>query len=415
MNNRGINYSIAEILSLSTVHWRKLIVFVLAGILLFCGYGLFSMKADKAAETPAAGSENSIEKKDTETFDLYQKNKDSAASALKREWAEIYEDHSNNPIYSVNPYECEYQQIVLRFDDASHDDNVINWVMKADNKSIFGDTEEKLVKYKSSLIITPIRSSDYVEAKDTTIQLIKVDGFETENAADYLKGFFIKQAKADNLEIKGISESRVIGYNPNVASYQRNGRDALASVYAALDRANNVSAFLSKPVNTEANKTSKIKDLIKYAMAGLVMGLLIGIAVTVIPVIRRNCIISRRQIEENFEIDMLADYSRNDEQSLDVLNANLDLMTKEENRIMVIGLPSEKQEMNPADDWNKRSKRTYEKGYDLSNDPETIDTLQRDDGIVLCIRFGVSKPDDIQRIVLRARVLKKPVLGYVLI
>lgn len=415
MNNRGINYSIAEILSLSTMHWKKLVVFVLAGILLFCGYGLFSMRADQQVEAPAAGSENSIEKKDTETFDSYQRNKESAASALKREWADIYEDHSNNPIYSVNPYECEYQQIVLRFDDASHDDNVVNWVMKADNKSIFGDAEEKLAKYKSSLIITPIRSSDYVEAKDTTVQLIKVEGFDTENAADYLREYFVKQAKADNLEIKGISVSRAAGYNANVASYQRNGRDALASVYAALDRANNVGAFLSKPVTAETNKTSKIKDLVKYAMAGLIIGLLIGIAAVVIPVIRKNCIISRRQIEENFEIDMLADCSKNDEQSLDVLNANLDLMTKEENRIMVIGLPAEKPEMNPADNWNKRSKRTYDKGYDLSNDPETIDALQRNDGIVLCIRFGVSKPDDIQRNVLRARVLKKPVLGYVLI
>lgn len=413
--NAETDYSITELLLITRSWWKKLIVFALLGALLFAGYGIISAKDASDEMKTTSGGTNTDFQKDQESYDLYQKNKDSAPSSLKSEWADLYEDHSNNPIYSVNPYQCEYEQIVLRFEDASHDDNVMNWIMSADDKQLFGEAEKQLAPFKSSLIITPIRNSDYVEVKDTTVQIIRVEGFDVEKAADYLKGFFLDQSKKEDLAIKGLSVSKAEGYNANVANYQKNSREALTSVYNALDKANNVGAFISKPVTDETEKTSGIKDLVKYVLAGLVLGILIGVAVMAFSIVKRNCIISRRQIEERFDIEMLADYSSGEKLALDVLNANLDLMTKEGNQIMVISLPVDNCELNPVDYWNKQGDRHFTRGYDLSNDPETIDALQDKDGIVLCVRLGLSKPEDIQRTVLRAQVLKKPVLGYVLV
>ena len=52
-------------------------------------------------------------------------------------------------------------------------------------------------------------------------------------------------------------------------------------------------------------------------------------------------------------------------------------------------------------------------GCDIFENSETIESLNKASGIVIGIREDVSRLSDVQRLMLRAAKLDKPVLGYV--
>ena len=398
--------SIVEILKLIKRRWKFVGIIALIFIILCGGYKAFSGSEGEAVQP------NAYYDIDKAYYDYYADTLQDINTSLKADWQRICEERLNSPIYSVDPYQCDYEQIVIRFKDeiGSHDKTVQNWILKADNSKLFGEKEKDYSDYKSDLILV----GDAKLSSETDVQLISVEGFDTKEAADYLIKHFAACAKEDNLDIAGISRATAKGYNRNLDNYLQDTRNRYNVVYTSFMNSKALYSYITEPQQPQIQQ-SKSKDVIKFALVGLILGLIVSIAWIFFDVIRKREIISVSQIENAFDLELLSDCSSGSDSALDVLNANLDVMTGEHNKIAIIADKSIKEIDDIVSKWTQESDRSFELCKDIFDNPATIEALNSTEGIVVGVRLGKSKLEQIQRIVLRAEKLGQRVLGFVLL
>lgn len=407
------NITILELMLVIKRKWKTVCVFMLAFMLLCGGYKLLSDLSDQKQIQPDANYEEEMK-----TYGEFQSSREEIPGTLQSEWERIYHDRTDNPIFSLNPYQCEYEQIVLRFDNkgSNYDWTVKNWISKADNHELFGEQEETLSSYKYALVSIGRTLSEQTSfSNETAVQVLSIDGFDAKIAADYLMKHFKKCAADDNLNIEGISRARIQGYNENVGTYQDKSRARMTSIYLSIEDTNNIDRYVAAPVTPQDTGVSSIRHAVKYGIIGLVLGFIIGAAIVSFGTVRRREILSTRQIEDTFHLSLLSDCSSGDELCIDVLNANLDLMTDKKGSFMVVA----DQSINGIEDipskWAKESGNSFIVATDSFDNPETIEALKTTDGIILGIRIGKSRIDQVQKVLQRVQTLKQRVLGYVLL
>lgn len=409
--NAEYEISISDVIALLKRRWKIICILMLAFVVLCGGYKAFS---DRGAGQE--GQSYADFEKDQAYFDYSQEIQQDFPDSLKADWERTSYDKINNPIFSVDPYRCEYEQIVIRFNGESENNDwtVNNWIFKADNQKLFGNNESTLADYKSSLIVIG-QNEYYTKATETAVQIIKVEGFDTKQAADYLTNHFKHCSAEDNVIIEGLSESNCFGYNFNVDNYQQRNTTKYNSLYANFANSKSMNSYITAPENPNNEKNNRIKDIIKFCLIGLILGLIIGIIYILFEVIHKREIISAKQIENTFDLELLSDFSSGRETALDVLNANLDVMTGEESRIAVIANDLADDINDITSSWTEKSDRPFVLCTDIFDNPGMIEALRNTDGIIIGVKLGKSKLEQIQRVVLRANKLNMKVLGFVLL
>ena len=399
--------SVSEIIKLIKYKWKFIGIIALVFILLCGGY-----KAISGTEGDAEPQIDPNYDRDKAYYDYFVETQSDMNAAIKLDWENMNKERINSPVFSVDPYQCEYEQIVVRFSDGigGHDKTVQNWVFKADNSKLFGEKEKEFSNYKTDLILVGLSQL----SSETEVQLIAVKDFDTKKAADYLVKHFNACADEEKIELAGISTATAKGYNKNLDSFLLNFRNSYNSAYTSFVNSKALNTYITEPSQLQADQ-NKSNDLIKYALVGLILGLFVGIVIVAFNAIRKREIISTNQIEGAFGIELLSDCSQDCEAALDVLNANLDVMTGENNKIAIILDKSIKDIEDIVSKWTKKSDRTFISCTDIFENPTMIEDLNTVDGVVIGVRIGKSKLEQIQRVLLRADKLKKEVLGYVIV
>ena len=411
-----IDISIREILIILRQYWKVLFIIAIVFALFCGGYGLKKARAELKAAEPITKEQQIKYEKDLKDYEVFQEAQEKQPKLIASRWSDLYEEQMEDPIYSINPYCCDYDQIVVVFENnGNHNDIIKNWITEADNVKLFGEHAEGLEKYKNTLICTGNNDGDtQTDAIDTIVQLIGVEGFDTTAAASYLAGFIKQKSISEGLDIAIISKAHYSGYNKYVQNYQRTGRDEIVSIYNAMNSISNIKNVLNEPAQPQADTPSGLKKIFKYAVAGLILGLILGAGLVLAMALRKGSVISRRQLEDFFDLPLLSDFSRRSESALEVLNANLDLMSGEKSRIMLIG-DSEEETAAVASEFNVVGGREFMAGCNIIDDANSLEKLQDVNGIALCVHLGNSSLNNIQKVLLRAEKLGKPVLGYVLL
>lgn len=409
--NADYEISISEVITLLKRRWKIICILMLVFVVLCGGY-----KAISSRGAEQAGQSYEEFEKDKAFYDYSIEIQQDFPDSLKADWERTSYDKVNNPIFSVDPYKCEYDQIVIRFngEDSNYGWTVSNWIFSADNKKLFGNNGDSLADYKSSLIVIGQNELD-TKASDTAVQIIKVEGFDTKQATDYLIDHFKACSVEDNVVIEGLSESNCLGYNHYVDNYQQRNIIRYNSLYANFANSKSFSSYITEPVNPDNEKNGKLNDIIKFCLIGLILGFVIGIVFILFEVIYKREIISAKQIERAFDLELLSDFSSGHEASLDVLNANLDLMTGVGNKIAVIVDNSINDVVDIPSKWTEQSDRSYILCTDIFDNPDMIEGLRNTDGIVIGVKIDKSKPEHIQKVILRANKLNIKVLGFVLL
>lgn len=413
IKNVKYEVSILDLLLEIKRKWKVICAFMLAFMLLCGGYKVVS---NNPKSQQGINEEEYAE--NMELYNSYLSAQEDLPDSLKLEWERLYHDRVENPIFSVDPYKCEYEQIVVLFDEkgSNHDWAVNNWILTADNEALFGSQENTLSDYKSVLVSTVWATEGQVSNTcETAVQIIAVNNFDTDKATTYLIKHFKKSAADEGINIVGVSKSKAKGYNERVANYQEKNRGKLTALYSSLDYFNKMNQFFAAPNNPAMDQSIYKKIIIKYCIMGLVLGFIIGVALVVFNIIRRRQIISSHQIEDAFDLALLSDCSSEKEASFDVLNANLDIMTSENSTIMVVADGTMEELENITSRWTEASTRLFIACTDLFENPETIERLKTINGIVLGVKLGESKLEQLQRVVLRAEKLNQKVIGYVIL
>lgn len=410
--NRNVEYiiSIVDIIRMLKYRWKLLCLILLVCVALCGGYKALSNTGDSQALQADSEYEE-----DMEFYNSISESEQVFPDLLKSEWKSICYDRVNNPIYSINPYNCEYEQLVIRFEDGkNHDWTVNNWIFKADDEELFGDKQDTLSDFKSSLILIG-QKEDQTETSETAVQLLVVDEYDAQKAADYLVKQLKQFATEENIGIEEISRASAEGYSEYVDAYQQRNRDRYNSIYNTINNSKYMGPNNAAPVSPADEQRNKLKDIIKYCLMGLILGLIVGVIIIFFNVIRKHKVISARQIENAFNLELLSDCSSDKATSLDVLNANLDVMTSEHSKIAIVADDTLKDLIDIASKLTEKSDRTFVACIDIFDNPDMIEALKTTDGVVIAVKIGTSKLDQIQRIILRTDKLNLKVLGYVLL
>ena len=416
ISNVKYEVSIFEILSLVKRKWKLICVLMVIFMLLCGGYAVLSSESSQQKEHQEQQI-NADYNADKEYYETFKKSQEIIPDSLKREWAVVYHDRAENPVFSINPSECEYEQIVIRFEgNSNHNWTVNNWISTADNQKLFGELESKFAKYKTVLISTARTDDERTTVFDeTVVQVLSVTGFDAKKAADYLEKHFRKCATDENIVIEGISKAHIVGYNDNLWVYVDNNRGRIISLYNAFDTSSKLDRFITDPGDPQTGESNEIKDIIKYCLVGLVLGFIIGTALITISVFFKRKIISARQVADTFELELLSDCSVQSDVALEVLNANLDIMAGNQSNIIIVVDEVIKGLEDISSTWTDKSDRTFTLCTDIFDNPEMIEALKTTDGIIIGIKLGESRLETIQRVLLRANKLEQKVLGFVLL
>lgn len=407
--NTEYEITLFEIIMLLVRKWKLVCVVMVVFVALCGGYRAVTTSND----TPDIQHNNDYEQEE-ELYEFLTGAEESYHDYLVGEWSSISYERLNNPIFSVDPYNCEYEQIVIRFgsENLNHNWTVSNWIMRADDEELFGNNKNELSDYKSSLIM--IGEDEDFESADTAVIIIAVEGFDTKKASSYLKSIFNQFAAEDGVTID-ISSASAKGYNENVEKYQRKNREKYNSIFNTFTNSKTMISNIAAPTNPADSQHSKMKDIIKFCLIGLILGFIIAAVYVVFDVIRKREIISARQVGDAFDLEMLGDCSSDNEASIDVLNANLDVMTEERSTIVVVTEKTAEGISEIASEWTRKSDRQFVFCSDIFDDPESIEELKKSRNIIIGVRIGKSKLGQIQRILLRAHKLNLNVLGFVLL
>ncbi len=411
---KNVEYEISffEIIKLLITRWKLLLIIMLLCVVLCGGYKAIFYKGVVSESQSLKDYE-----RDMQYYDYLSETQQQLPPLLKEEWKRVCFDKTHNPIFSINPYNCEYEQIVIRFSDEgkNHDWTVNNWIVNSDNQELFGAQELEYSDYKCNLIVIA-NNKKYSETSETAVQIFAVKDFDAKKAANVLMQHFKQSAKEENIIIDNISKVSVKGYNSYVDDYQQNSRDKYNSIYSNFMYSKSMNSYITAPVDPSAVQNNKSKIVIKFCLIGLILGLMLGIAYIVFDAIRKRELLSKRQIENAFNLELLSDCSQNSAAAIDVLNANLDVMTGEHSNIAIIVDDNNTETIGEiASKWSENSDRSYILCTDIFDNPKMIEALRTADGIVMGVKLGTSKLEQIQRVLLRANKLNLRVLGYVII
>ena len=310
---------------------------------------------------------------------------------LRQEWNDLKTLSEEHPLMKLDPHAVTTERITFAFKKGSFGGMIYDWLQAADEDRLFGSAKESLASYKNELIYVnsglngtvangttldgAMVDAGVTGGNEVSVGVIAIDGWDTAAALSYIKEIVNAKASAAGLNIIGTSESKWTGESTYVRSFQQSVSDRQNAIPAQIQALYQASVTVVAPPTfeeTEASGTTtpatpvepfSLKNLLKYILIGSALGLIAGAAIAIFLTLKQGRVISRRQIEDTFGLELLSDCSKADETSLAVLNANLDVMIGEGKQIMLLG----------------------------------------------------SRLTDIQRVLIRAKKLGKQVVGYVLV
>ena len=460
--------SIKEMLLAVVRHWMMVLAITLGCTLVFGGYGYFRLSrpapADMTQEELNAKEEEEkrIVERDyaheeymKESYRDYWKYTKGMEKAYQEELVRLEAEidrlntlKAESPIYKQDPAHCDIVRLTVYFDPESgnHSAMAYDWLQALSDSDLFGEAQKELAPYRNYLIrVDDAGSADGGDAGGSNgellIRLFEVDGFDTGRAKASIRNCIEKKAKEAGFDILGTSESRVTGYNEQVAQYQKDiddqissDQDRIESIYRAATTVmsepdiepvdEDVAGGSTAEVSTTDGDADgaetvsvSLRDLVKYILLGFVLGLFVGSALAIFLTMRQGILVSRRQIEDIFNLEMLSDCSKeNHPAALDILSANLDVMVGDDGAsVMLLGAENDEKLAALVKSWSEAGEGRLVAGRDIFEDSVTIDALSGVSGILLAIRIGKSRMTEVQRVLLRAHKLDKKVQGFVLI
>ena len=402
---------------------KMLVVISLLCALLFGGYKLYT------GLNSMSGSEESLKADYTEQMELYNTKKanvDNYINLIEKNISSGHQRIKENPILSLDPNNCEYESILITYEDPdiTRDTFLRNTVSGMNPEFLFGNEGDTLDAYKTDIIYIPYPETGAVaESGKTQIYCFPAGGLTAKEIADK----FLKKIDPDGANtIAGAKVQLITRTSGKGFCYELKRRqDDILNYPLALEedmrRVKEQGRLIAAPTaaTSTVSKRSVLISTLKYAIGGFLIGLIGAIALVLYKISTSGIILSKKQIEQTLDLDCIGSVAVSDISSgdADLILKNIEAVSLGLHDVMLLD-ESHTDSINKLKNLLNNSvekEKTYECGKNILDDLNTIDASRDVDGIILCIDKGVSNITNVQQSIIRANSLNKKVLGYVFV
>lgn len=408
-------FSVKDIIGIIKCNLKLIVIIGILCALVFGGYRGYSLaKGGLADDTQLETAQEEYQK----ALDDYEQQKsgyDDIVRQLQSQLATANKSVEENPVMQLDPFTCGYETIAVNFPEVSKTNRelVRGWISTTPAESLFGKEDSLLEKYKTEIVYT--KEKDAVPA-ELLFYVFGVDGIDANQTANTVAKVIKDKAKGQDVAISSVVVSHYDQYCQALADLQFLERDDIRRLSEEVKQIKERVRVLEVPSAPGLiTKGTLMKSIVKYSVFGLICGLILGILLVLFLIKQGQIIISRKHMDELFDLNYLGDVQNGTEQSAEVIKANLDVVVKNGENLLVIA----KERNAPVDELIKMLKQYSDQdvyyGKNLDSDIEAIRVMEYSNVIICCVNCGKTTYDEIRQIVTKANNMNKQMAGYVIV
>lgn len=411
-------FSLKDIINIIKCNLKLIVIIGILCALAFGGYRGYSLaKGGLADDTQLSVAEEEYNKKMSD-YEQQKSSCDIIVQELQSQLATANKSVEENPVMRIDPFNSGYETISISFlePNKTNQDMINSWINTASTKNLFGKEDPLLEKYKTEIIYTRDMPERTNPAGELLIYVFNAEGIDTARTADAVVKIVKKGAHSANIEINDIVVSHYEQYCQALADLQYLERDDIKRLNEEVKQIKERVRVLEVPsAPGMVTKGVLIKSVLKYLILGLICGLILGIILVLFLIKQGQIIISKRHLDELFDLNYLGDLQDRTKGSLEVIKANLEASVPDEDNLLVIAKERNSLIDDFVDKLDKETKHTVFYGEDLESDLSAIRALEKTKAIICCLYCGKTTYDEIKQVITKAKNMKKQVVGYIVV
>ena len=408
-------FSIKDIISIIKCNYTLIVIIGILCALVFGGYRGYSLAKEGLADDTQLKTAQEEYQKALDDYGQQKSGYDDIVHQLQSQLATANKSVEENPVMQLDPFTCGYETIAVSFPEVSKTNRelVRGWINTTPTERLFGKEDSLLEKYKTEIVYS--KEKDAVPA-ELLVYVFGVDGIDTNQTANRVAKVIKDKAKSQDVAISSIVVSHYNQYCQALADLQFLERDDIRRLSEEVKQIKERVRILEVPsAPSLITKGTLMKSIAKYLVFGLICGLIFGILLVLFLIKQGQIIISRKHMDELFDLTCLGDLQNGAEQSAEIIKANLDVVVHNGEKLLVIA----KERNALVDDLIKMLKQDNDQnvfyGENLDSDVEAIRAMEYSNVIICCVYFGKTTYDEIRQIITKAKKMNKQMAGYVIV
>lgn len=396
--------NISDIIVLLKKNKRFVVIITLVFTIIFSCFGVVNILGKKVTQ-----QEQMLSEERANVQSQINNNKDNNIFKTEKELLDAYEKMKENPLMDIGTNNVKYKKMIISFDERSMTDKrytVEGWIDEIPTKKLFGVNDPILEKYRNDFI--------FIDggAGEVKISIINYKKYDFERVSSIIEKKIRKNAEKYGLKIVAVSSKTKLGFNRNLFEYKDSIRNDINRINNELYSMQN--ATLDQPHGVKASTFSKIVKLLLCVLAGVFIGLIVGVFLLLFKIMRKGSILSERQINEYFKINELYAIDELNDDKLKILDAVVNAACKSESFLVAGNMTNENnfvfvEKLDQISD--KRYIHVAISNYEL----ETYEHINDSDFVFTIVRIGETTVKDILALKRWADTFKKEIIGYVVI
>jgi hypothetical protein len=441
-DNKFYDVTIKELIPLTLKHWRKII---LVGMVIAIGLSLFRFiplynTANEFQQDPTMVTEYEAEKR------LLQESVEKIKNEVKLKEKELEESIYLNldPTMITRGFLSFYLDTPIKDDALGYQQNLVHsYVSYFESGEIYNSIANQLDEYVNPVYLAQMIKTKTDYANGISSFNVYVMGSNNEQTDEIMQ--LIKQAvyskKSDVSSIVTEHSISLVSENITVVAdtkvkkdqdFQTEGYDALKS------KLNKQETKLQNHESEYVTKKSALFSGLIFGLIGLIGGILLATGYFTVAAIFSNKIKSRKQIIDNYNVDVLGEYipdtqkrkkidvfiSKLAEEPYDIsineihrIVANNIIALSKSNRILILGSKDISNVVKVFEDLSTCGiLKDYTIGYNDSplNNPDTLANILKSEAVILVVKKNKTTLDELQNTIYTIKRYNKEFIGIIL-
>ncbi len=375
--------------------WKAIFLIALAFAVLGAGYKYMTTgKTSAEASTP----------EEIQAYEEWSDYRGEIQTKMGDDLMSVHHYMSENPVMKLDASNCRWIKLTFTFDVSVIGDGqqtVGGWIDSIPSKELFGEYADEGWRYRNDLICV---SGDNGEVG---VFVYEVDEYDMDKAADAVEKQVRARAGEAGIPILSFSRTNRSGQSQRLYEIQDVYRQDVSRLYNELYNLNKVPDVVKVPVR--GTSRASLNSLVKFGILGGGGGLILAMLFFIFLATIKKRMLSEAQVEDSFGLANLGAFAPGNAGKTKLLAATIRALKGDAESLMILGA----EDTALAEALSGEMEIPFSGGSAEAADVETLETLQKADGVILPVKIGTTTFDELKKNVIFAEQFGKEVLGYV--